>query len=610
MKELYHLDTTTMRAVVASVRKLQQARDFDRAAALLFAHIEGLIEREGWPLARDLLAHFPAARFDSEPALLYMQGLTCAHADELARAESFLQRAHTFFKQRCAFAEAVRCSLELARVYQRREDFRTAHLLLEETERLLQQVEREGLSAHFFYRLAELYPDIGRLRDGDLYAQRAQTHYELQGDLAGQFKTLRLRSIIARQQGCYEEARGYLELAKGLLRTGDFTPAQHALVLNSEAHLLWYSNRLPEALAVVQQLWQHAEQHHITKQQVYAQTLLGNLHRARGDYAAAAQAYQALRSLVVELTFERFLPWVDAHEGWLCVLRGEPERGRRLLHRALETPDKGQRVSFHVFLGVLNLLDERYAVTENLLQNSLAFYRQSGDDLSAHNINLYRALIAFRQGQAERAVELLTPVLEWMAERQLGYLPHWWQPALVAELCVRARAHGLAPHTVERLFVEGVGEPARPVAQRFTEHEPTGRESSALQRAAAELLAALATRTTFTLAHVADARVRRVLEELFNAGHLRRDGFLRLQERLITAQQRRTVNPTAVAVFGLYVHGVPRDEIAERLGLSVASVRNYITLFYQVFDLPKGEFVGTRARRRALREVAEGEGFV
>ena len=610
MKPPINSGNSAVCSIATAVRAHQQAGDFDQAAALLFAHIEQLIERDGWPLARDLLARFPTARFDSEPALLYMQGLTCAHADELARAESFLKRAHTFFKQRCAFAEAVRCSLELARVYQRREDFRTAHLLLEETERLLQQVEREQLSAHFFYRLAELYPDIGRLQEGDVQAQQALAHYELQGDLAGQFKTLRLRSIIARQQGRYQEASSYLELAKGLLRTGNFTPAQEALVLNSEAHLLWYSNRLPEALAVAQRLQRHAEQHQITKQQVYAQTLLSNLYRARGDHAAAAQAYQALRSLVVELTFERFLPWVDAHEGWLCVLRGEPERGRRLLHRALETPDDGQRVSFHVCLGVLNLLDECYGVADDLLQNSLAFYEQSGDALSAHNINLYRALLAFRQGQVEHAIERLVPVLGWMAERQLVYLPHWWHPPLVAELCVYARAHDLAPHTVERLFAEGVGELARPVAQRFTEHEQTGHESTALRRAAGELLAALATRTTFTLAHVADARVRRVLEELFNAGQLRRDGFLRLQERLITAQQRRTVNATAVAVFGLYLHGVPRDEIAERLGLSLASVRNYITLFYQVFDLPKEQFSSTRARRRALWAVAEGEGFV
>ena len=276
MKPPINSGNSAVCSIATAVRAHQQAGDFDQAAALLFAHIEQMIERDGWPLARELLARFPTARFDSEPALLYMQGLTCAHADELARAESFLKRAHTFFKQRCAFAEAVRCSLELARVYQRREDFRTAHLLLEETERLLQQVEREQLSAHFFYRLAELYPDIGRLQEGDVQAQQALAHYELQGDLAGQFKTLRLRSIIARQQGRYQEASSYLELAKGLLRTGNFTPAQEALVLNSEAHLLWYSNRLPEALAVAQRLRRHAEQHQITKQQVYAQTLLSN----------------------------------------------------------------------------------------------------------------------------------------------------------------------------------------------------------------------------------------------------------------------------------------------------------------------------------------------
>ncbi len=588
----------------AAVRDLQQASRFEQAAALLFTHVEGLIEHEGWSVARELLARFPAALFDSEPALLYIRGLVYAHADELHRADSYLQRARMFFKQGCDFANAVRCCLELARIYQRREDFRTAHLLLQETERLLQRVERGQMSAQFFYRLAELYPDIGRLRDGDRYAQRALSQFELRGDLAGQFKTLRLLAIIARQQGRYQEAGGYLEMAKGLFPVGDFTPAQHAFVLNSEAHLLWYKRQLPQALATAQTLAQHAAAHNITKQRVYAQTLIGNVHRAQGDYAAAEQAYHALRVLAVELNFERFLPWADANEGWLHVLRGEPERGRTLLQRALETPDKGQIVSFNVFLGVLNLLDERYAVADDLLLHSLAFYQQSGDPLSVHNIHLYRTLISLRRGRMEEAAACLRETLGWMAEQQLVYLPHWWHPALVAELCVWATARGVLPAVVERIWVAGVGEPGRAVAQRLAADDPP------LQQAAAHLLTLLDTQASFDLSPVAEAPVRRALEELLANGQLRRDGFVRLQERLITAQRRRTANFSAVAVFGLYVHGTPREEIAERLGLSKASARNYITLIYQVFDLPRHQFKGTRARRRALCKLAQEEGFI
>ncbi len=589
---------------VAAVRELQQASHFEQAASLLFDHIERLIEQQDWPLAGELLAGFPAALFDSDPALLYMQGLVFAHADELNRADSYLQRAHMFFKQQCAFAHAVRCCLERARIYQRREDFRTAHLLLQETERLLQHVEREQLSAQFFYRLAELYPDIGRLQDGDRYAQHALAQFELQGDVAGQFKTLRLLAILARQQGRYQEAGSYLELAKGLLRVGDFTPAQHALLLNSEAHLLWYKRQLPQALATAQALAQHAAEHNITKQRVYAQTLVGNVYRAQGDYRAAEQAYQALRMLAVELNFERFLPWVDANEGWLHVLRGEPERGRMLLQRALETPDRGQLVSFHLFLAALNIVDERYAVAENLLQNSLAFYQLSGDPLSVHNINLYRSLIGFRRGQVEQAGGCLRETLQWMAEHGLVYLPHWWHPALMAELCVWATEQGILPAVVERIWVAGVGEQGRAVVQRLAA------DASPRQQAATHLLSLLDAQASFDLSHIREAPVRRALEELLASGQLRREAFLTLQARLITAQQRRTANPSAVAVFVLYVHGTPREEIAEQLGLSQASVRNYITLIYQVFDLPKERFDSTLSRRRALRKIAEREGFV
>ena len=78
----------------------------------------------------------------------------------------------------------------------------------------------------------------------------------------------------------------------------------------------------------------------------------------------------------------------------------------------------------------------------------------------------------------------------------------------------------------------------------------------------------------------------------------------------MTAAHHPKPNPTLLAVFGLYVNGIDREEIAEQLGCSLPTVRNYITAIYEYFGLKANDFATRRARWKALVALAQANQFM
>jgi DNA-binding NarL/FixJ family response regulator len=110
--------------------------------------------------------------------------------------------------------------------------------------------------------------------------------------------------------------------------------------------------------------------------------------------------------------------------------------------------------------------------------------------------------------------------------------------------------------------------------------------------------------------HLSAGANKRVIEELLDQGNLRAEAYRELEAELMTATNRLTPNPTIIAVFGLYVKGWSRAEIAEELECSTENVRNYITIIYNHFGLPAFRFHKREARRQKLIEVAQARGFI
>ncbi|MEZ4867543.1 MAG: tetratricopeptide repeat protein [Caldilineaceae bacterium] len=580
--------------------------------ALSAAQLAAAVTENGRSVPSDpwekLLAHFPQWLQDANPHLLYVRGVIHMQQGALEQAITLLQRAFLLYQHQQDANGAANCALGLITIHLRREDFQTAQLHVQEIETLLVRMDDETVQTHLYLRLAELCPDIGRVAASITFAQQALHIARRRGHLAEQFKALLLLAILQRSVGQYEQSAAHLTLARQVQQAGALEDAGYLSILNAEAHLAWYRGDLSTAITVAQQLQQRVTQDAPDKRLLYCLTLLGNLHRAQGDFAQALHCYGEAREVAHKLGQTLYAPWLDAHEGWLYTLAGDYGAAQHALHKALESADRGQIMSFTVNLGLLYLLQGRTAAAQPLLAASLAFYQQSGDALAGAVIRFYLSWLYTQNGDPATANNHLTAALGWFAQQNIPYFPLWHHPWLVTQVCAWAITHEIHTALAERMVSRHIGSAALPWLEEIVQR--TAPPQAVHLQPLLEQLRQHDDSWLQLLQRVTDLPARQVLQELLAANQLQRQNFPRLLQRLTTATQRTKPNPVLAAVFGLYLQGEGQHEIAQRLQRSPATIRNYITMIYQIFALPPEQFQGLKARKKQLRQAAEEEGFV
>jgi tetratricopeptide (TPR) repeat protein/DNA-binding CsgD family transcriptional regulator len=583
-----------------SISTLIETRDFQGAAELLTKHIDTLQSQLDTFALLTLLEEFPVGL---PVNLLYLKGQLFMQVGRYSEASYTLNRAKILAVQQQLLTQAINCCLKLATLYQQREDFQTARYHIQDAENIAHNIADQEARARLWLSLAELCPDIGQLEKSIQYARDAFHIFSMAGDCEGQFKALYLLAIVNRQLGQYDEASSRLEMARQCQQAGELSTAYHARVVSAEAHLLWHQGRISEAISKAQIFRRMADINNFPKQRVYAHILLGNLYRASGKYEEADQWYDETKTLISQYNLPLYAPWVEIQKGWLKILTADLPQARRYIHRALQTANKGLQMSFNVNLACLELLNGHFKTAENLFQSSRQFYANSGDKLSYHVIGLYLAYIHCHQGQEAEAIDHLQMALDWFTEHNILYFPHWWHPPIMAKVCGIALAAKICTPLVERILLTHLH-------QHETLLELRQHPDTAVRQRTLNLHLSLNNNGTDILAEVADATVKNILQDLLQNGPLRPDKFSQLQQKLATAKHRHKFNPTCVAVFGLYLKGCTRQQIASRLNCSETTVRNYITIIYQVFHLQSGTGKGTLARKEELRQLAEAAGFV
>jgi tetratricopeptide (TPR) repeat protein len=588
------------RQLLKTISALTETRDYQAILKFLTEHVSILQTQLDSPALLILLEDFP---LELPVNLLYLKGQLLMEAGRYPEASHTLHRTKLLALQQQLFTQAIHCCLKLASLYQQREDFQTALYHFQEAENIAHDITDQEARASLWLSLAELCPDIGQLEKSIQYASDAFHIFSLAGDCEGQFKALHLLAIVNRQLGQYDEASSRLEMARQCQKAGGLSTSHHAQVLNAEAHLLWYQGRIREAISKAQIFRYIASSNNLHKQRVYAYTLLGNLYRAWGQYEEAERYYSETEALISKVGLPLYAPWIEIQKGWLKVLTGELLQARHHIHLALQTDNKGLQMSFNVNLACLELLNGHYQSARNLLQPSRQFYADSGDKLSYHVIGLYLAYIHYQQGQQAEAVDYLQPALDWFTVHNILYFPNWWHPQIMAEICVIGLAERICTPLVERIFLTHLHH--YQILLKLSQHPNT-----AVRQRALNLHLSLARHDTDILAEVTDSTIKHILQDLLQNGPLLPDTFPQLQQKLATAKHRHKFNPTCVAVFGLYLKGFTRHQIAYKLNCSPATVRNYITIIYQVFHTQPESSGGTLARKEQLRQLAESEGFV
>jgi DNA-binding NarL/FixJ family response regulator len=174
----------------------------------------------------------------------------------------------------------------------------------------------------------------------------------------------------------------------------------------------------------------------------------------------------------------------------------------------------------------------------------------------------------------------------------------------LAEVCTHALLSNLYPALVEKILVQQLGKASLPFLKLLDTTDDIELRRQALR------LQQMISGGANPAAHLPASLSKRVIEELLAQGHLRAEAYRELETELMTAANRLTPNPTIIAVFGLYVQGWTRADIAAELQCSTENVRNYITIIYNHFGLPAYRFHKREARRQKLIDVAQTRGFI
>lgn len=594
---------------LALIQSLIDEQAWEQAASQLSAQIMPLLADQQGEAITQLLQQFPAEWTGEHPELLFVAGLVHAQSGQIEQGLKLLERARfASLIPMPNYHTATRISLEIVRLHFQLDHVQAAlHHLHDVIQPLIDQgqVTDLRLQGQFFHFMSEISPDEGRQRESIDYARRAFAAFQAVQDSDGQFRALLRLASAHIHLGEYVEAEGRLAAAQGCYEGRELTASARVYLLNPLIHLAWYRGNLHEAHQHAEEYLALADQEQFSNFRVYARILLGNLERATGNYSAAEKWYQLAQAVAERIHYQRHLPWIHVQLGWVRLLTGQLNAARLLFHAALREADLGEAMSFQVGLAVIYLLEGQGKAAERLLVRSASFYQNSGDLLPLTTIRFYLALAAWQSHQPEQAAEHLALALAWMAQHRIDYLPHWLHPSLITEALIQAIQLELYPEVVERILVYHLGTAALPALRQLRYAE-----QPSVKKQAERLLLLITQQHNDQLGNLPEGPSKRTIAALLRSGHLSPEGFDRLQTELRPAQVRPKANSTLLAVFALYTNGYSRQEIAIRLGCSLANVRNYITLIYQHFGINAQDFSTRAERRQALIALARERGFL
>ncbi|MCE7982376.1 MAG: hypothetical protein DYG89_14370 [Caldilinea sp. CFX5] len=537
----------------------------------------------------------------------YLQAIWLRRNGQLLQASWHLTKAKLAYTACDQPQGVVRTTLALAQLAQPQEGWSSAHrYLFDEVQPFFEQhlVDDPTLQAHCYLQMADVARDQGDWTTGARYARQALTRYDALDHAHGQVMAHIWLVPYALGSGDRAGAAAHLQQAQEQATSAQLGSPVAARLLYGELLLAWHQRALTTALPLAQQYLAAANTEAYSLEQIEARLLLGNLYRDSGEYGIAHSWYDDAGAVIEQLGYRAYLPRLQAELAWLYLLEGELSIARALVEEQIATTLPPQRTALQVVLAVLQMMDGEWEAAATLLAEAQTFYERAADGLAVCALRLYRAYNALHQTETTPALQHLSLALGWLDAQKLTTFPHWWHAKILAEVCTHALLSNLYPALVEKMLVQHLGKASLPFLKLLDTTDDIELRRQALR------LQQMITGSTDPVTHLSASPSKRVIEELLAQGNLRAEAYRELEAELMTAANRLTPNPTIIAVFGLYLKGWTRADIAEELQCSTENVRNYITIIYNHFGLPAYRFHKREARRQKLIEVAQTRGFI
>lgn len=593
-----------LNSTISQIHQQQRAGEWELAANLLATHAVELLDRLSTAELAALFAPFPAPLVECLPDLWFVAGLVHVRLhDDIPAAYAWLKRAAVYYTtQEMQPDRAAWIFLELARLEYGHDEFAQVQEYIDRAVNLMQQSDAYAptYTAFLNYMIASLCGDTGRVAEGLTHAQRAAHLYHLQHNPAREFRALLVVCSFAQQLGRYPVALDALSRAHACYETGRLESASFEALLNAETHLAWYRGHLEEALTIAQTWVRFSQGGGFRRQRLYAHWMLGNVLRSLGRYPQAWGYYEQARCIAVEHT-PNFVRWIDAQESWLATLKGEYATAEILIHHALAQADEGQRMSFQVNLGVIELLTGRWESAERRLRASLAFYARSQDRQATCAITFHLAYLQIERGMRVTAiVKLLRPELKWLESGDNAFYPFWWHPTIVGRVAAlllgTPEFHAMGRRFFREGYLGAVGDEV--LRQVYLRVSPAQRAEIS------ELLTSHG--VTAPIQPEGRTEAEHVIAAAIEQGQIELAHLSLLFQWLRTAQQRNRDNSTIVAVFLLHLQGAATADIALRLNVSRSAISHMLQIIYETFGVSRE--VGSRIEQRcALQEAVRAQ---
>lgn len=611
--------------LLATVLALQQAGHHSQAIQMLADQDPYFYDQVEMKALYGVLTHFSQAMITRTPALCYIQALLYRRMGQFQQATQLLATVKAAYAAAHQYQGVVHCTLEQARLAQQQGDFqRTRHYIQTEIQPLLNQHLPSALrlQAHCLLQLAESWLGEGERALAHTYTKQALALYVESDDRYGQLLAELWLARRALDAGEYGIVRRHLYNAQQHMTGESLGTLAEAALLHSELLLAWYQRSLEKALQSAQSYLSLADTEPYSQHRLEARLLLGNLYRELRQYRTATSWYTETGTLIEQLDYPAYSARLQAEIAWLYLLEGQISAARALLDGPIRkvpaemaTGEQQAAVACpklcltqmrrQVVRAITHLLDGEWQQADALLDEALLVYRGRGDELTVCALQLYRGYSALHQANSQMMLQQLEPAFRWLATHQIATFPDWWHPKILAEVCSHALLCNLYPELVEQILVKHLGKASLPALKLM---EKT--DDIELRRQIYRLQQVIRGYNVSSLEQVRDSPNKQVIQELLGQGDLCAETYHELENELMTAHHRQYPNPTIIAVFGLYIKGRSRAEIAKTLSCSLENVRNYITLIYQHFELPAQRFQSREARKQKLIEVARTRGFI
>ena len=597
-------DTQPSHAILSHFDRLLQRESYGHACALLAHQLDFFCHRVDQAQAEHFLQCLPDLSLPHSTHLLYIEGILLLCSCDYGAAHARLTLALARYRNEKAYTQVMQATLALTKVSLLTHDLDAAAAHLEAGQPLLHQglIHNLSLLGDFCLRMAQVLWARYRLVASYEYGQQALTTYTEAKRWRQQAAAQLHLAMIAVRLGYYAEAQSRLHTVPPWI---GHHPTLAGQFLYVELYLCTQRRQLAVALHLAQRYRKVVDGINDGKAQLMARLLLGNLYRESEEFVTAIRWYGETSRLVKTGINQAFQQQLEIEYTWLHIVDGRLVEARERIYTHSGQSPLESAMNFQTQLAIIHLLEGDLGGAEGLLQESLTFYRHNGDQLACCALHLYLAYIALQQQRAAAILYHLEHSLGWMNRHEIESFAQWWHPDLLAAICSQTLAADLYSDLSERILVNYLGNHGLNALIPFLHHDDLE-----ARRRVYRLLHIISGATANLLAHLPEVPGKAALMRLLCNGELQAERYPYLEQELMTANYRRLPNVTLLAVFGLYINGVSRNEIATQLECSIENVRNYITQIYRHFGIAARAFSTRRARWQRLVEIARERGFI